>query len=54
MALFHQIQQKVVDDLPILPMCDVPYFTVKSKSVKNTENSPFGISDNFAEVYIEG
>ena len=53
-ALFHQFQQKVVDDLPILPMCDVPYFTVKSKSVKNTENSPFGISDNFAEVYIEG
>jgi peptide/nickel transport system substrate-binding protein len=52
-VLFHQFQKKVVEDLPILPMCDVPYFTVKNKAVKNTEISPFGISDNFADAYIE-
>lgn len=51
-SIFHDFQRKVVDELPLLPMCDVPYFTVKNKAVRNTEKSPYGIADNFADVYI--
>ncbi|MDX5627461.1 MULTISPECIES: ABC transporter substrate-binding protein [unclassified Brenneria] len=53
-ALFHRFQALAATDLPILPIADVPYFAVKNKRLKNTENSPFGFGGSFSTAYIDG
>jgi hypothetical protein len=39
-------------DLPILPLVDGQYFAVRSRAVVGTEATPYGIHDNFANVYL--
>jgi len=51
-ALFHDFQNIVMNDLPIFPIADAQYVTIKNKAVANTEVDPFGIHGNFAEVYL--
>ena len=45
----------LVHGLPIpmqLPLVDGQYFAVRSRAVVGTEATPYGIHDNFANVYI--
>ncbi|MGJ8624445.1 MAG: ABC transporter substrate-binding protein [Yoonia sp.] len=51
--LFNAFQKKVAEDLPVLPMIDVPYFAVKNARLKNTEVSPFGFGGSFSTAYFE-
>lgn len=50
-ALFHDFQRIIMRDLPLLPLIDGQYFAVRSRAVIGTEATPYGIHDNFANVY---
>jgi peptide/nickel transport system substrate-binding protein len=51
-GLFHDFQRVIMRDLPILPLVDGQYFAVRSRAVVGTEATPYGIHDNFANVYV--
>lgn len=51
-ALFADFQRLVMQDLPILPIGDVRYITIKNRKVFDSEISPFGVHDSFAQVYL--
>lgn len=51
--IFHKFQQLVVTDLPILPLCDVPYFAVKNVALQNSEETPFGFGGTFASAWLK-
>ena len=51
-ALFHDFQRIIMRDLPLLPLIDGQYFAVRSRAVVGTEATPYGIHDNFANVYL--
>ncbi|MDB5519783.1 MAG: hypothetical protein JWQ17_6541 [Tardiphaga sp.] len=52
-VLFRDFQNIVMKDLPILPICDTQYITIKSKTLMNTEVDPFGVHGSFAEAYLD-
>lgn len=49
---FFAFQKQVMADVPCLPIADVQYFTVKNVRVHGTEETPFGISGNFANAFM--
>ena len=51
-ALFHDFQRIIMRDLPLLPLIDGQYFAVRSRAVVGTEATPYGIHDNFVNVYL--
>jgi peptide/nickel transport system substrate-binding protein len=51
-AIFHDFQNIVMKDLPIFPIVDGQYVTIKNRTVMDTETGPFGIHGNFAEAYL--
>jgi peptide/nickel transport system substrate-binding protein len=51
-AAFHDFQNIVMKDLPIFPITDADYITIKNKTVMNTETDPFGTRGNFADAYL--
>ncbi|WP_061026991.1 ABC transporter substrate-binding protein [Bradyrhizobium sp. CCH5-F6] len=51
-ALFRDFQKIVMTDLPLFPIADARYITIKSKTVMNIEVDPLGAHGSFAEAYL--
>ena len=51
-ALFHDFQKIVMTDLPLFPIADARYITIRSKTVVNAEVDPLGAHGSFAETYL--
>jgi peptide/nickel transport system substrate-binding protein len=51
-ALFRDFQKIVMTDLPLFPIADARYITIRSKTVMNAEVDPLGAHGSFAEAYL--
>jgi peptide/nickel transport system substrate-binding protein len=51
-ALFRDFQKIVMMDLPLFPIADARYITIRSKTVMNAEVDPLGAHGSFAEAYL--
>lgn len=49
---FIAFQRQVMTDLPSLPLLDVQYFTVINRRVHGYDVTPYGISGNFADIFL--
>lgn len=48
--LWKQVQAKIMDDLPVIPLIDVRYATVHKSDVKGIADDGYGIFGSFANV----
>ena len=51
-ALYHQFQQKVAEDLPLINVAEWGFVTVANERVKNIANNPRWAVSNWADTWI--
>lgn len=52
-ALYHEFQQKVEADLPLINVAEWGFITVASERVKNVSNNPRWAVSNWADTWVE-
>lgn len=52
-ALYHQFQQKVEADLPLINVAEWGFITVANERVKNVANNPRWAVSNWADTWVE-
>ncbi len=52
-ALYHQFQQKVEADLPLINVAEWGFITVANERVKNVSNNPRWAVSNWADIWVE-
>lgn len=52
-ALYHEFQRKVVEDLPFINVAEWGFVTVARTSVRNISTNPRWVASNWADTWIE-
>ncbi|MDF0597613.1 ABC transporter substrate-binding protein [Psychromarinibacter halotolerans] len=52
-AIWNDVQSKVMEDLPVLPLIDVSYATIHQGNVSGIEDDGYGVFGSFANVSVD-
>ena len=52
-SLWNKVQELVMRDLPVIPLIDVRYATIKSKGISGLETDGYGVFGSFSDVSLK-